>query len=589
MKRFLIVFLFIILFSFCEVKAEEKYASTEWIPAVFYSYRYNGVSYWGQMAYIKIDGKISYCIDIKRNITTDPYLESSEFSVDNEIVLYAYFGYGYLNNNLNDYLAAQKLIWKKLGVEVSYTTASGGNGNTINVDSNINKIKGYIEEYKKELTLDNDFNFEIGNVDTIYMNKSSNNYVVENNSNNIISIDNNNINISSLEIGNNTFKLKENYEYKYKNSIYVSNNSQTIIQVGNIINKEYQYNYTVKGGKLEINLKNSITNSSDSLGSEKLDNNVFNLYDNNYTLIGTYETDKDGRLVIDQLYNGEYILEHLFVSEGYLKEKTVYNINMSSNNLEQEVEISLKPKNITFFITKNYGNPKVGTLFSDNNVSFDFYNSKGEMVSKVTTDDNGKTSTNLFYDEYLVKQNNTNNVEEKSQDYIINKSDFSGNNYYNIYTPVYDSKLKLYLYELGSTIPISNAKITISGKEYTTDKEGVIITDYLKEGTNCIYQSNFDNYVINNDVCVDINENSDFYIQDNDAFVDFVMYNEKKIIEEIPEVIKKEVVTEKEDIANINYLNVEEVIQETIKEEDINILPNLFSKFFEIKKGLYKC
>jgi hypothetical protein len=560
MKKFLIVFiLFVALYS-VDVKAANKYADVRWIPNVYYNYNYNGVKYWGQMAYIFIDSKLSYCVDITKNITNDPYTVADTNNINNDILLYGYFGYGYSNNiTFNDYLATQKLIWKSLGVDVYYTTLSNGNGNLINVDENINTINKYVDEYNLNLSLDNDFKFEVGSEEIININKLSNNFIVDNVSNNNFQLTNNKIIINPNIIGQYNFKLKENYLSRGENKLYVSNNSQTILQVGNVINKEYSYDYSVSGGTLEVNVTNE--------NNEELDKNIFNLYNKYFAYIGEYETSKDGKLIIKDLYPGDYILEHLYTSEGYTREKILYNFAVSKENIDNNININLKPKTTEVFIKKAYGNPIVGTYYVDNNVSFDFYNSKNEIIDRLNTDENGELITNVSYDEYNIVQSSINKIKEYVPDYKISKSDFNGNIYYDIYTPVFDSKLKIYLYEMGTTIPISNSKITINNKEYTSDEEGIIITDYLKEGLNYIYQEKINNYIINDEITFEINETNNFYIENDEVYIDFIIYNEKKVEEP-----KKEIV------------EVEEKSIEIVKE-----LPNLFSNFFEIIRRLYKC
>lgn len=593
MKKILIVFiLFIALFS-TEVKAANKYADVRWIPGVYYNYTYNNIQYWGQMAYIFMDGKLSYCVDISKNITTAPYVISDVSNISDEVILYGYFGYGYSNNiYFNDYLATQKLIWESFGIEVTFTTASGGMGSIINVDSNVANIKEYVDEYKKEISLESDFIFELGSTEKIKMNKLTNNFIIENNSTNDMAFLEDNVVFYPNEVGNFNFNLRENYLYRGENKLYLSNTSQTVLQIGNIANRTVTYNYSIRNGMLDIIIKSNET-LNNNLGKATLKGNIFNLYTKDYIFIGTYESDESGKLLVENLIVGDYILEHLYVSEGYTKEKILYNFSVSSDNINPNIEVLIKPKTINLFIKKAYGNPIAGTYYLDDNVEFELYNSNGDIAGKITTDENGEAEIEITYDEYKLVQSNTNKVRDLLPEYTIYTSDFNGNNYFSFYTPVYDSKLKLYIYEIGSTIPIINSKVKIDGKDYITNYEGVIITDYLREGTNCIYQDVLDNYIANDEVCIDITENSNFYIENGGVYIDFTMYNEKKIIEEpIEEVTIEEKV---ENIIGISKeaKNNEEIL---INEENkimynafIEELPNLYSYFFETTKGLYKC
>ena len=97
----------------------------------------------------EMNGRVSYCIDLGMDITTDIYHSTESFlssDLSNDQVDYirgiSYFGYGYYNHDdKRYYMAAQELIWEYLsGVEVEWSNEMRVDGNRID-----------IEEYKDDI------------------------------------------------------------------------------------------------------------------------------------------------------------------------------------------------------------------------------------------------------------------------------------------------------------------------------------------------------------------------------------------------------------------------------------------------------
>ncbi|HOO67767.1 MAG TPA: hypothetical protein PLC53_00140, partial [Bacilli bacterium] len=244
-----------------------------------------------------------------------------------------------------------------------------------------------------------------------------------------------------------------------------------------------------------------------------------------------------------------------------------------------------------FYISKKFGNPLLNTFNVDNNVSFEVYDSNGNLYTSAITDDFGETFVVLYYDEYNIVQSTTNLVSEKVDDYTILLSDFYSNNNYSIYTPVYDSYLKIYVYESGSTIPINNIGISIDDVTYVTNEEGYFITNYLNEGSYEIQQEIKEGYYQNSDIIININENSTFYLEDGKPIMDFIIYLEK-----IPEIkdVEEEIVVDSIENDSGDISEKSTIVENNCREPDKKVnnqkLPNLYVYFFNISnKEIYKC
>lgn len=584
MKKILIFLLAFL--SFISVKASENDSNVEikWIPNVYYNYEKGGVIYWGQLGYIYANDKIAYCIDISMNITSSVYSSNLNINVVNRLPEVIFFGYGYKENNTKEYyMATQKLIWKLMGANVYYTTNSGGTGNTIDVSAMENEIMKSVNNYGVFPKFDGLFKFDLGSTNTI-IDKSNvlNNFMLTNNSNNNITIDNNSLIIKANEKGDYTFKLTTNYGSRFENKVFTANNSQKLIQIGYINNVFKTYSYKINSGSLNINLYDNITKSVLSSGSATLKGNIFKLYDSNHELINTYETMEDGKIYIDNLNLGKYTLEHFLTSEGYKRDKSIYEFEIEENNISKNIDIYLNLITTTLNIRKTYGNPKVGTIYYDEGVVFDITNDSGKVIECITNNI-GECSIELIYDNYLVTQKNT----DEGNNYIININNFNKIHNYDIYTPVYNAKIKVYLYESGTTIPISNMKFNLDQEEYITNEEGFFITRGVNIGDYVLKELQNNKYYKMDDVTIKVDEDSNYYIENNDVYIDITIYNEKIITVEdiiIDEDVKNNTNYEEDfkELSNITISNLTNNIdannnfkEKIIIEDNITKLPNL--------------
>ena len=223
MKKILIgLFMLLLVVT---VHAEETVnLELEWIPNMYYSYEKDGMTYWGQLAYAYVDGKLAYCLDIYQPITKYEYTETEEIQNNNLVLLAGYFGYGYNGEYLmKDYVATQKLIWQYLDMNVRITSESEGKGYEIDLYDNIIKIIGRINRYALFPKFDTDFIINLGTTNQFKdLNNISDNFNIINYSNNTIYSDNNNLMFEANEAGVNSFYLQTKYDSNHSNIIFVN-------------------------------------------------------------------------------------------------------------------------------------------------------------------------------------------------------------------------------------------------------------------------------------------------------------------------------------------------------------------------------
>ena len=563
MKKILIFMAILFLSISVNVKADSSSVrvSVYYVPDVYYNYKKDGVIYWGQLGYIRADKQLAYCLDILTNITTDTYFKG-EISNDikEDMILTSYFGFEYGKiGGFAYYAAAQQMIWKQMGIDVYFTDQSMGKGNIIDLSDIISIIEERINEYKRVPEIGNNFKVEIGSTLKLDdLNEVLNNFNVINNSENDISINNNNkVIIKAIKKGKGEFELRTQYKMIRSNLFLSAPGSQDLLVAGSIPDISRTYSYEVIPGSISIDLFDSKTRSKENTGLTSFKGNVFEIYKDD-EFVKEVETDETGRIYIDDLDLGSYKLKHVIVSEGYIKNKEVYNFEIVNGNINIKESIYLEPLKSNITINKTYGNPIVGTSFYDKNVSFLIRNSKGDDVATIVTDEMGKANITLDYDNYRIIQITNNGIgNEYMREFRLNKSMFNRNHVYNIFTPIYEAKLKVKVYDLSTKLPMENIEFEIDGKTYFTDSDGIFITDNYKEGVYTLCETQIDGYYAIDDIIVEINDNSSYYIENDEIFIDVIVYNEK---------IKKEIENEEKDIIDDN--NDKEEIIDKIENKD---------------------
>ena len=532
--------LFIILLFLCvKVNASENVnVKVEYVPNVYFSYKENGLTMWGQFAYIYSDGVLSYCIDIKTPVTKTRYTVDNSIEVNKNVRLIAYFGYGYDYNSyktLKDYMATQKLIWKELGTDVVFTTQSQGKGDVIDISSNVNRILDTMKDYDKLPFYNYKLEFLLGATyrisDSNYVDR--NNYQIIDNSGNIVTQEPSYImQFIAKELGSNSLRVKRKYINRFDNIALVASNSQNIIRVGSIEDIYRDYEYLVKEGSVNINLTDAISNSKTNTGLATYDGIIFDMYDTNNNLISSVASASNGILRFDNLSFGNYIIrarnfntyEDISLNENVDINKTTYNYNYN---------YALTPKSINLKLIKKYKENDIEK--NDSDIIFEIYNSKMEK-QEITTNEYGEASALLYYDNYKILQKSDSKILKKYE-FNIDTNDFTKKDkIYIMDDSIINAKIKIEL-EDNTGMKISNSKVLINDKEYITDINGIVLTDYI-DFKEYIIDANNDLYDVIDKEIINIDENSEFIYDNEDAFVYLkIKLNKKQIIVNEPKII----------------------------------------------------
>lgn len=584
--------LFIILLFLCvKVNASENVnVKVEYVPNVYFSYKENGLTMWGQFAYIYSDGVLSYCIDIKTPVTKTSYTVDNSIEVNKNVRLIAYFGYGYDYNSyktLKDYMATQKLIWKELGTDVVFTTQSQGKGDVIDISSNVNRILDTMKDYDKLPFYNYKLEFLLGATyrisDSNYVDR--NNYQIIDNSGNIVTQEPSYImQFIAKELGGNSLRVKRKYINRFDNIALVASNSQNIIRVGSIEDIYRDYEYLVKEGSVNINLTDAISNSKTNTGLATYDGIIFDMYDTNNNLISSVASASNSILRFDNLSFGNYIIrarnfntyEDISLNENVDINKTTYNYNYN---------YALTPKSINLKLIKKY--KENGIEKNDSDIIFEIYNSKMEK-QEITTNEYGEASALLYYDNYKILQKSDSKILKKYE-FNIDTNDFTKKDkVYIMDDSIINAKIKIEL-EDDTGMKISNSKVLINDKEYITDINGIVLTDYI-DFKEYIIDANNDLYDVIDKEIINIDENSEFVYDNEDAFVYLkIKLNKKQIIVNEPKIISEDNNEENNNNDNVNInnndnkTNNDKILDNINNVEDNMSKNNTIDKIYSIK------
>lgn len=427
----LIVSIFI---SLINVKAESaNFYEAEYIDNIYMNkYDYNShITYYQKARFFRKTNtnEFAYCIEPftifndnsnYEDTTTPNNLTPNQIDRISKI---AHFGYGYKHHTDKAWYAiTQFMIWQTAANGDYYFTDSL-NGNRINIFQNeINEINNLIDNYNKLPNINNNYTLISGNTLTIEDNNLNGFKVIGEN----ITQENNKLIINPALEKTYTYNLiKEDNMYNKPYIFYQSNNSQNLIETGNI--KPISTTFTVDLIKTEIELTKIDKDTKSILprGEASLDGAIYSLYDENNNLIQDLII-KNNQSIINNIPLGKYYIKEKSSGTGYLLDNNVYEVIISKEKSKHQVIVENKVVEKTITIEKKYGDTNL--LKGEKDISFEIYNNKYERINVITTNAEGIAEITLPYGEYTLKQINTTDGYNKVNDFTI-KVDNTENEY----------------------------------------------------------------------------------------------------------------------------------------------------------------
>ena len=401
---FLLLTLIVGIFTINNVRANGLKISatrTDYYRHYYDSYLPSGEMY-GHFPIFNIDGKVAYCIE--PNVSTadelDGYWKSTmpdhtlTSNTIQKLSLIAYYGYGYNgHNNLKYRMATQLLIWE---ISASDPNFSNRQFNFVNfyepdektildVSNEYNEIKNLMEDsmlypsFNQTAINNARIGDEIAIIDTNRV--LSNGYIPDNdtdcgNGNATCRIVNNTFYVTPNTTETISVGVKKEFNYYGSDSEIFYNNGeyQDLITAGYIRPIVDEIVIKSNGGSVEIHKIDIETNFSQ--GDANFAGAKYGIYDSNDNLIVTLITDEFGNAKSDNILNyGNYYLQEISPSEGYLLDDTKYEFSINQNNGSIDIKINVTEKVIKrdLEIFKVFASGETGILIGESNITFDIY------------------------------------------------------------------------------------------------------------------------------------------------------------------------------------------------------------------------
>lgn len=407
----------------------------------YYNHTRGSRTFWEQSQFIirKSDGAWVYCVQpfvkIKSNntydVTTEDMAAVASISYDNwkRIEKLAYYGYGYVDNGYNHsderwYAATQMLIWKYAdpGVDSYFTSKLHGTRNDNILRAEMNEIEALVNAHTVAPSISLPSEMIISNTITV---SDSNNVLsafnVENVNGGTVSKNGNSLNITATSVGDLTFTLnRPGNRYGEPVRLYYATDSQNVVRRGNIDPLKMNFKVKVLGGKVSIQKTDEDTFEFVPQGEATLRGAKYGIYKEDGTRVSEITTDENGKATSNYLPSlGKFYLLEEVASEGYQLDRNKYFFDITTADLNPEVQVFEKVINLTFDFTKVYADAETKIMTPEVGINFGVYNNKGEQVKNLTTDSQGNIKFNLPYGTYTVKQLNTIHGYEKIKDFTI--------------------------------------------------------------------------------------------------------------------------------------------------------------------------
>lgn len=415
----LVFFIFVFFISFSNVSAKDVTVTTEYIDGVYSNRQKGGMTYWGKFAYIKIDGKIGYCLDPVNIIGTTDYYTSEDFSTlnisDEQLKLlenYAYYGYGYEGHTSKEYyMATQQLIWETIpDFVIYYTTGANKQGDRIDVSSYMQEIKETIASKNKLPNLPSSISGKVGQ--SMMINDENNvlsDYQLESESPNV-SLDGNQLIVNFNEPMTENITLVRKPRDSFISYLCLAEHNQTVSLLG--VNNQDKLMFTVETKPLKKailrvykkdSLSNNIITSKVKFKIKDLSSNKFFTYKDNMI----FETNEDGILKLPfYLEEGNYSIIEVEAPFGYYKEDEELKFSITDDtSLTDE-----KYLDVDFSNTPMLSKLKIIKIDKDTNetlygAKFEIYNESNELIGTISTDKQGIAElSDVRYGKYYIKE-----------------------------------------------------------------------------------------------------------------------------------------------------------------------------------------
>lgn len=411
------------------VNAKARFYEGEYINDIYQTkYEYSTKTKYFQKArfFRRVgDDKAAYCLQPFMMYNNIEYAEQNPAQLTeaqkSRIKRLIHFGYGYKDHtSAKWYAITQLMIWQTAEPTTGeFYFTNGLNGAKINqFDWEISIINDLVNKSELDPSFANtDQYYTVGQPITLI----DNNNVLSNytSPNKEVSINWSYLTINkNIKPGDYTITLnRNNQNHNEPVLFYHADGSQDLATIGDIESKSTSFRLHIQDTKVKIIKIDEDSKTTESKGDASLDGAEYSLKNAKGNLVKTV-TIKNNTAEIDNLQYGFYTLQETKPGKGYTLNNKIYEVNISTKTPTIEIIAPNKVIGKKITIEKVYGTGN--TFQSEKNISFEIYNSKGDLVDTVTTKDDGRCTITLPYGTYKVVQINSTDGYTKIEPFTLN-------------------------------------------------------------------------------------------------------------------------------------------------------------------------
>jgi len=558
MKK-IILFITLFLFAVSTVSANEVTLIREKIDNVYVNYydlnlRKNRYLYAEKYFF---EDKTAYCLELGKSIEDNIYTYSTsfdEYNISKEdleyIKLITYYGYDYPGHDTNEYyMAAQELIWHRTCNTYPNWVIGLMSSNIIDISEEMNTILTLKDSHYTKPSFDGTtIEFTIGEELILEDENAVLDRFITTNEN--IVIEDNKLIIKENFSDEEIVLIKPNYD-ENQFFLYTSGVSQKMISTGTLEEVESSLKVKLTGGTVEITKLDEDTNKDIPQGEATLKGAVYELYDENNTLIDTITTGTKDK--IENLPLGKYKLKEKTPSIGYLLDETIYDIEITKDNLNVKLNVYEEVIKRKVEIFKVFASNTTGILSPEADITFEIYDNNKSLIDKVTTDSEGYTSIVLPYGTYTFKQINSTENYYKVEAFTVTINEYDERPIHKLLSDSeITAKVKIIKKDLDTKENIINSTIKFKifdvkndkylslkvsypenkeTEEFQIDKNGIFITPIaLSPGEYIIEEVSepMNGYLYNNEkVTFTIGESTNFIEDSGELYLEIPFYNRR--------------------------------------------------------------
>lgn len=381
--------------------------------------KYNGEEHLFYLNMYTLNGIVSYCIEMGKDITTEWYNSTEDFSLaylpketKEYIQSIAYFGYQYPGHDQYFYyMAAQELIWEYLsGGSIEWTSEFDKNGARIDIESYKREILSLRERYYAHLDLlfSNLGNYALNDHFKMYVRGGDLSfYEVSDSGHSTVTIENDyvDVKIGTDYVGREHIAIRKKEIYANKSRFYYYDNSQQLISAGNFLEDTREFEFNIQGKGASFLVIDGETKENVPYGQATFEGATYQLYTEDNQFIEEFSVNENGKGYVDNLPYGNYIVRQIKESRGYLLNEEEVYFSLGDSDDPVLLEEYLYYQEVRIY--KKYDFENTGKLIWEDNIQFEILDFKGEKYTEVVTNKDGYATFRVPYGFYTIHQINT--------------------------------------------------------------------------------------------------------------------------------------------------------------------------------------